>query len=465
MRHLRLAAETCRFLPPARVTDSSAILTLQMLVFEPLLRWTDGGRVVPALFADWAMEDGGRRWTFRIRDGARFHDGVAVEADHVLATIEGILGSLDLFGMKWSYSRYLRDARITAPTRDTIRVENPEPFADILDVFAEFVLVREDATGAPILGTGPYRVEGFVPERSAELRRVAEGPGPGPERITVLAVPGHEARIAALMADEADVGMQLEREARDAREAAALEWGRGLNGLSVMHYLNCVEGAFTHPAARLAINLAVDRAAIVEELFHGLGVLSSTVVSPVHLGFGAAGVAPIPHDPARATRLFAEAGVAGPLLLRTPLTLPERAVEITERVAADLARCGVATRIEVQEDRPEYAREVGRKVIGDVAIFDSSPRSTFRVLDDKVSSANKAVWWQGYHDAEVQRLIAAANRTVGDAAREAAYGAVLRRLNAAPPWLYLFHPIEVFASRPGAGRFALEGTGILHILG
>jgi lysyl-tRNA synthetase class II len=48
---------------------------------------------------------------------------------------------------------------------------------------------------------------------------------------------------------------------------------------------------------------------------------------------------------------------------------------------------------------------------------------------------------------------------------EEAYGAVLRRLHAAPPWLYLFHPVEVFAARPGAGRFALEGTGILRIEG
>jgi peptide/nickel transport system substrate-binding protein len=463
LRHLRLAAETCRFLPPARVSDACATLTLQALVFEPLLRWTDGGRVVPALFSDWQMEDGGRRWDFRIRDGARFHDGAAVDAAHVLATIEGILGSLDMFGMKWSYSRYLRDARITTPTRTTIRVENPEPFADILDVFAEFTLVREDAAGAPILGTGPYRVESFIPETSAELRRVADTPGP--ERITFLAIQGAEARIAALMEGRADCAMQLEREAADAREAATLEWHRGLNGLSAMHYLNAFEGAFTHPAARLAINLAVDRNAIMQELFHGLGVLSASVVSPVHMGFRAAGVAPIPHDPARAQRLFEEARIGGPLLLRTPRTLPEKALEVTQAVAADLARCGVATRIEIEEDRPEYARQVGRKEIGDVAIFDSSPRSTFRVLDDKVSSANRAVWWQGFHDDETQRLIQAANRTIGDDAREVAYGAVLRRLNAAPPWLYLFHPVEVFAHRPGAGRFALEGTGILRILG
>jgi peptide/nickel transport system substrate-binding protein len=183
------------------------------------------------------------------------------------------------------------------------------------------------------------------------------------------------------------------------------------------------------------------------------------------MGAKAAALSPIAYDPDRAKRLFEEARVGGPLLLRTPLTLPEKAREITQAVADALGRLGIATRIEEQPDRPEYAREVGRKLIGDVAIFDSSPHSTFRVLDDKVSSANQAVWWQGYHDEEVQRLIAVANRTLGDDAREAAYGAVLRRLHANPPWLYLFHPVEVFAARPGVAKLALDGSGILRVEG
>jgi peptide/nickel transport system substrate-binding protein len=149
--------------------------------------------------------------------------------------------------------------------------------------------------------------------------------------------------------------------------------------------------------------------------------------------------------------------------LRTPLTLPEKAREITQAVADALDRIGVKCAIEEQHDRPEYAREIGRKVTGDVAIFDSSPHSTFRVLNDKVSATAQGVWWQGYEDAEAEALIAAANRTVGDDARELAYGAVLRRLHANPPWLYLFHPVEVFAARPGAGRFVLDGTGILRV--
>jgi peptide/nickel transport system substrate-binding protein len=384
---------------------------------------------------------------------------VPCTAAHVLATIEGILGSVDNFGMKWSYSRYFSRTRFTAPAVDRFVVENPEPFADILDILSEFFIVREDASGAPVLGTGPYRVEAFQQEGWAELRRV--GATPGPERITIRAVPEAEDRFAALQSGEADVAMQLQRPTG----GHGLEWGSALNTLSVMHYLNCFEGVFAHPAARLAINHAVDRQAVLDGLFHGLGRLSATVVSPLHMGARAAGVAPIPYDPDRAKRLFEAAGLAGEIVLRTPLTLPEKAREITQAVADALGRVGVATRIVEQPDRPEYAREVGRKVIGDVAIFDSSPHSTFRVLDDKISSASRGVWWQGFDDAETQRLIAAANREVADEAREAAYGAVLRRLRENPPWLYLWHPVEVFAARPGAGRFVLEGTGILRVEG
>jgi len=459
MALLRLATRACRFLPATRVTDDTSVLTLKTLVFEPLLRWVEGGRAAPALVARWDVQDGGRRFVFHLREGAVFHDGVPCTSAHVLATIEGVLASVDMFGMKWSYSRYFARARFTAPAADRFVVENPEPFAHILDILSEFFIAREDASGAAVLGTGPYRVEGFEQEGWAELVRVGETPGP--DRITVRAIHDAADRLAALTAGEVDVAMQLERPPG----GGGLDWGSALNTLSVMHYLNCAEGVFAHPAARLAINHAVDRQALLDDLFHGLGRLSATVVSPLHLGGRAAGVAPIPFDPEQAKRLFEAAGVAGPIVLRTPLTLPEKAREITQAVADALGRVGVATRIEEQPDRPEYAREVGRKVIGDVAIFDSSPHSTFRVLDDKVSSANQAVWWQGYHDDEVQRLIAAANRSVADEAREAAYGAALRQLRKNPPWLYLWYPVEVFAARPGAGRFTLEGTGILRVEG
>ncbi len=458
MRHLRIAAPKCRFMPAGRVTDDTSILTLKTLVFEPLLRWQDG-LVLPGLLARWDVSDGGRRWLFHLREGATWHDGAPCTSADILAFIEAVLGSVDTFGMRWSYSRYLAEARLSAPTRDTLLVENPTPFADILDILSEFFPVRDTPEGHPILGTGPWRVMSYENERHAELRAIS-----GPDRVTFRAVPEAEARLAALRDGEADVATNLERLEAGPDFAPPLEWGRAVNTLSVMYYLNCREGAFAHPAARRAVNHAVDRRAIIDGLFHGLGVEASTVVSPRHLGTHAGAPPPIPHDPDLAKRLFEEAGTTGPIRIRTPLTMPERSREITAAVAESLHRLGLATQVEVQPDRPEYAREIGRKRIGDMAIFDSSPHSTFRVLNDKISAAVGGIWWQGHHDEELEPLITAANHTLGDAARDAAYGRCLARLRDDPPWLYLFHPVEVFAARPGTGRFTLDGAGVLHIL-
>jgi peptide/nickel transport system substrate-binding protein len=459
MTMLRIAAQRALFTPPRQVTDDTSVLTLRNLVLEPLLRWEDGV-IRPGLFSALRHEAGGRRWIFTIREGAVFHDGKTFVAADVLDFIEGVLASRDMFGMKWSYSRYLEHAQITALDARTVVVENPTSFADIQDIFSEFYPCRGDAAGNPVLGTGPWRVTDYVPDARVSLRHIAD-----PARtIDVVAIPRAEDRLAALRAGRADAAMNLERVQAPLPFDDALVWGRAVNTLACMFYLNCFSGVFANPAARLAANLAVDRAGVVADLFHGLGVLESSVASPLHLGMRAANLTPHPHDRDAAKRLLDGVAVEATLHLRTPEYLPEKALEISERVAHDLAAVGLPCRIEVQPDRPEYAREIGQKIIGDLAIFDSSPHSTYRVLNDKVSSASRGVWWQGYHDAEVERLVLAANHSVEDAAREAAYGAVLRRLHANPPWLYLFHPVEVFAARPGTPPLTLDGKGVLAVL-
>ena len=217
----------------------------------------------------------------------------------------------------------------------------------------------------------------------------------------------------------------------------ALDWRRKANTLSVMCYLNCTTGLFASAEARRAVNHAVDVQAILDALFQGLGVPASTIVSPFHLGHQTP-IAPIAYDPGRALALQDRG--RGPARRRAahPRHMPERADAISAIVAEALGRVGIKARIDTQDDRPEYAREIGAKRMGDIAIFDSSPHSTFRILDDKISSATKAVWWQGFDDAETQQLIATANATLSDEPREQAYAACLRRLNANPPGFTCF---------------------------
>ena len=465
MNSVTIALEKLDFLPATRVTDDTSILTLKNLVFEPLCGW-DNGYATPALLAHWQHSEDGRVWHFHLRHGAVFHDGVPCTVQHVLDFIDAILQAVDTFGMKWSYARYLAQAEFSAVSPTCLKLVNPEPIADILDLFTEFYICRATADGAPILGTGPYRVSGWQAKVCAVLERVAKVDGLRdslPERILVRAYADADQRYQALRDGDVDLAHNLERMSGAVDFDPAFQWQRQLNTLSVMSYLNQSHGPFLSAAARLAVNHAVDAQAIVNELFHGLGQPSSTIVSPYHLGHRQAVIQPIAYDPEAACWLFERANFSGELVLRTPETMPEKSLEITRMVQQALAHVGVPARIDVQTDRPEYAREIGRKEMGDVAIFDSSPHSTYRILNDKISSATKAVWWQGHDDQQLEALIRAANHSVPDAARAVAYGRCLARLNANPPWLYLFHPVEVCAARPGLTGFTLNHKGVLVV--
>jgi peptide/nickel transport system substrate-binding protein len=459
MTMLRVALPKVDVLPADRVTDDTSVLTLKNLVFEPLLAW-DRGLARPALFSHWRHDQDGRRWEFFIRPGAVFHDGKPCMPEDILAVIDAVRHSVDTFGMKWSYARYLADARLSVGAGHSVVVENPRPFADVLDIFCELHVARLAPDGHATLGTGPYRIVEFAPRRRVVLSRV--GKGDTPARIAFDEVVSADERWRLLGDGAIDVAMNLEHMDQPPTRDARFQWGSCPNTLSVMAYLNCFRGVFATHEARLAANLAVDKTALISEVFHGLAKPAATIVSPWHLGMACAQVAPITFDRGRAQAILDRIG-GGAITLRTPLHMPERAPAISRFVAEALGRVGFDVTIDTQPDRPEYAREVGRKQIGDLAIFDSSPRSTFRVLNDKISSATRAVWWQGYDDAEVERLIVAANRAIETPAREEAYGACLRRLHDAPPWLYLVHPISVFAAKPGLARLDVTPAGALKI--
>jgi peptide/nickel transport system substrate-binding protein len=453
-----IVLERVDFLPSNRVTDDASILTLKSLVFEPLCRWHEG-LVRPALFARWSHDGSGRTWRFEIRENARFHDGTPCTAADILAFIEAILDSRDMFGMKWSYARYFEHTRFSVLSDTTLGVSSPHPFADMLDVFSEFYISKNDAAGLAVLGTGPYRIAEFTPQDRAILEPVH---GNDTSRLMAIAVPSAEERLRRVRAGEADIACGLELLERGPDFGDDLTWHRATGTLSVMYYLNCATGFFRSTEARRAINHAVDKTRIVRDLFGGLAEPAATIVSPFHLGYRDAAVAPLAYDPDMARRLLDRAGPSGELVLRTPHHMPARALWISLMVQDALAEVGVRVRLDEQPDRPEYAREIGAGHMGDLAIFDSSPHSTYRVLNDKISSTTHGVWWQGYENPEIETLIRAANDSVEDGDRAAAYGRCLSRLNADPPWLYLFHPVGVLATRLRAG-IGLDHKGILKL--
>ena len=455
-----VAMERVDFLPQTRVTDDASILTLKDLVCEPLLRWRSG-RTCPGLIEKWRLSPDGLCWRFQIRPGATFHDGSACTSARVADFIRNILNSVDMFGMKWSYARYLEGATIETPASEILRIRTARPFPDLVDIFAEFYVSALDKCGSPTLGTGLWKVAEF--ERGVQARLIpAAGAG---RRIDIVSLPNAEDRLASLQDGAVNCAMQLEKLEVPRRSLDGFKWVESNGSLSVVAFMNGRCGPFSRPEARLAANLAIDRDALISEVMGGLANPATTVVSPFHLGYEEASIESIVYDPERARTIVQDSAGPVEIVLRSPEYMPERAPEIANFIASALGDVGFRVGIQIESDRPEFARQLGRKEIGDLAIFDSSPRSTFRVLDDKISSETASVWWQGVDDRHANELFNAARGTLDLGMRAKAYGACLSHLSRHPPWLYLFYPKVCMAHATELKDLSLDHNGVLQVFG
>ena len=250
-------------------------------VYETLVVKGQDGAALPGLAESWQVSDDGLEWRFRLRPGARFHSGEPCDAAAVLDALMHLrytfpLGQLWywdpvdtvlaegndvlVFGLHYPYSRL---PSLLWGTHSTIyneprRAAAPERFGcDEAD------------------GTGPFRLTSWSQERIVVERSPVPAGGVAPaDRIEWSAIIDPSERLAALERGEVDIlhGPPFEEVARLAEDERfvvvehpqpsnvylGLDWRRGDLG-------------FDDLRVRRAISLAVDREAIVRDVFAGRG--------------------------------------------------------------------------------------------------------------------------------------------------------------------------------------------------
>ena len=466
MDKITVACSKINYLSEGQTTDMANVLTIQNLVYEPLVRM-DSGEIRPALASSWQALDNGCRWIFYIRDNASFSDGSACTSADIIRSLELAKNVTDSFGMPGPFTKYLADLTFSAPGNKCIQVTCTEPNGDLLDFLSE-IYIQKPGNGPEPLGTGPYRIESLETGKALRLKyRGSSEQFCAFDVIDFIEMPDTAERMAALQQGRIHLASEMDDIAPLPENSASdsVRWIYAVNTLSVTGFLNGFDKPFSSPVARQAVNYAVNKQRIIQEIYHGLGIPASTVVSPYHCGFESS-LQAFPFDPDKAMELFDKCGVSNQITIRTPQVIPAHGEEIAGLIRDDLEAIGFKVTIDVQTDRPAYAKEASQKKIGDLGLFDSSPHSVYRVLYDKISSRIHSTWWQGVSDEEADRLIDAAHAEADQCRRREAYARVLRRLNEIPAWLYLFHPINAFAGKPGiTDNIQLTHSGLLRFPG
>jgi dipeptide transport system substrate-binding protein len=230
--------------------------------------------------------------------------------------------------------------------------------------------------------------------------------------------------------------------------------------------MNVARAPFTDVRVRRAMNMAIDKAAILSSVYQGAGAAAKNPLPPTQWSYNDA-VIDYPYDPAQAQRLLTEAGFAQGFetdLWYMPVSRPymPNAKRVAELIQADLARIGVRVRL-VSDEWAGYRRRLMAGEHG-MALYgwtgdNGDPDNFLNVLlgcsSARPGGNNIAKWCDADYDALVNR----AKRVAGQAEREALYRQAQIIFKQEAPWVPLAHSVVFMATRKEVQGFRMDPLG------
>lgn len=307
----------------------SAELALQMTngVFDTLVNKTVDGQYLPGLAERYEVSADECTYTFYLRRDVHFHDGEPFNAAAVKFSLDRARDPANQSQLAGSMLGSYRESRVVDD--DTLEIVLDHPYALLLDALSQGWLapvspaavakLGKDFARHPV-GTGPFVFDRWEAGNCLVIKRNPDyhwGPSlvdnrgaAYVEEIVFRFLPGNAARTAALESGEVDaifyVGPDDCARLRAAGDYYLETWP--IRGIPVCMMMNLAKAPTDELAVRRAISYAVDRDALVEEVFHGEFARAYGPVSQFTLGYDPAVESYYPFDPAKAAKLLDEAG-------------------------------------------------------------------------------------------------------------------------------------------------------------
>jgi peptide/nickel transport system substrate-binding protein len=340
--------------------------------------------VKPALAASWTISTDAKTWTFKLRQGVKFHDGTDFNADAVVFNFQRWMDVKHAFhkGGDFSYwsdmfggfkndpaeSGLVVDT-VTASAPDTVvfTLKNPmAPFIQNLAMFP-FAIASPTAVKKDIdnyfknpVGTGPFKFVEWVQgdHITVDANKDYWGEKAKVDRVIWRVITDNTSRYLELKA-----GTIHAMEGANPDDVTASKSDPNLKmilrpsmNVSYIGY-NFADPNLNKKEVRLAIAYAVNRQAIVDALYAGIGTVASQFIPPSVWGNNPE-LKPYPYDPAKAKTLLQQAGVPDGFSIDfwyMPVSRPyyPDPKAIAEAFAADLAKVGIKANLKT-EDWTQY---------------------------------------------------------------------------------------------------------------
>ena len=458
-------------------------------LFEGLVKFKSGStNIEPCLASSWEISGNGKEITFYLRKGIQFHDGTAFNADAVIFSFARQYDPnhpYHQFG-KWAVwsSMFSGDIdRIEKIDDYTVKLVLKRPSASILSNLAMCAMsivsptnakqYKEEAFKYPC-GTGPFKFVEWVKDDHITLeanenywRERAKL-----DRLIFKVIPDPSARLMALEVDEVQgieypdpVDFNRIKEHDDLVLITepgmnvgfiAMNTGYGYmdsnkNGLKDANEpLVKTPGYFeplTKKNVRQAINMAIDKQSIIDNIYMGRAIKAKNGMPPFMLGYNDK-IKDYPYDLERAKELLAESGYPNGFEVTLHITSVSRPYmfdppRIAEAIQSYLAAVGIKVKI-FQLDLSYFLLELlegkHQMCLGGWFGDNGDPDNFMNVAyGTNSTSIGTAANFAFYINEQAQELLSKALVTYDEEERAAYYREVQEMIHEDAGWVYLAH--------------------------
>ncbi|HEV8674280.1 MAG TPA: ABC transporter substrate-binding protein [Methylomirabilota bacterium] len=327
---------------------------------EPLTVFDRKGELHGVVAESWQVVSP-TEWIVKIRQGMRFHDPKYGEltAEDVKFTLDRAVQPAEV--IRRLLPKPVQDGSVEVVDKYTIRWKLGGTGTGSLPNYMSLVHItskayvegegKETFKRRP-MGTGPYR---FV-EWLTNQRVVGEafpgywGPKPGFGRVVWRILPDALTAKNALLAGEIDLYQFVPPEAiPEVQRNPKTRVVETLSARMLFMVINAAEPPLDNKLVRQALNHAVDKKTLVEQLYRGRAVAlrapMQETIPELNRNLGG-----YPYDPQKARDLLKQAGYRGqPIKVNTPIGRYTLDKELGEAVAGMLEKVGVTVEFKASE--------------------------------------------------------------------------------------------------------------------
>lgn len=429
--------------------------TIATSVFEGLVNRTLDLKLEPGLAESWEYLDD-KTLQFKLRQGVTFHNGEPFNAEAVKFTFDRLLGTEGQKGPQ--YSNYTSIDHVEIVDENTVnfilKAQDPVLLTKLAGYGAVIVPPKyiqekgdEHFNNNPV-GTGPFKMTSYKRDQEIVLEKNPEywKEAAKLDKVVFKVIPEASTRLAELQTGKIDIMKRVEvAQAETVKKASFLELMEVGTPTAFSLRFDPAQKPLDNKLVRQAINYAVDKEAIIDEILGGYGKQISTFQSELSFGYNK-DLKPYPYHPEKAKELLKEAGVKEGTTL--DLTIPGNDgnfKEISQAVAFYLEEVGLKVNINSVDNTTLISDLIPNGKAGHMyrqgwggwtLDFDNTAYLMYHEGEQ---------WNPSFKDEKVEELLAAQRATVDQKEREAIFKELTELLYELAPELNLYSAVDLYA--------------------